>query len=535
MVSARDRAVALDASISSEVTRNGLSAIADEMAITHVRAAYSTVVRDMVDFSTAICDGSGRVVAQGLSLALQLGAIPRFMQALLERVDRPRRGDVYLLNHPWQGGVHLPDFFFARPVFVEDRPEPIAFTVLVSHMVDVGGRFPGGISAQATSLWDEGLVIPLVPLVREGVVNDALIDVIAANSREPSTVLGDIRAVLAGLEIGARQVLALAERRGVGGLLDDIAHLLGATEAATRSAIARLADGEAAAVGALDDDGSGADAVRLRCRAIKRGASLCFDFSGSSPETRTGLNCTAADVMSAVAFVTRAGLGEEIPVNDGFYRCLEFVAPDGTVINARYPAAVGARGSTIRRLADVAMMAMAALAPGRLPATPGGPGVVFMSGELESGRSWVLLDMVQSGWGATRAAPGPTGLSHPIANAANVPVEVIEQRYPVRVHAHEMVPGTGGSGAFAGSDTVVREYEALADGTVANVRAEREVLCADGAQGGGSGRPARCLVRRRNGDWEPLPATSTTTLHSGDRLRIELASGGGFGSESKRP
>ena len=522
----------LESSIAVEVVRNGLSAIADEMAVTHVRAAYSSVVRDMLDFSTAVCDGQGRVLAQGLSLALQLGAIPRFMSHLVGKVAQPAPGDVYLLNHPWEGGVHLPDFFFAKPIFLDDD-RPAAYTVIVSHMVDVGGRNPGGVSVAASSLWDEGLVIPLVPLVRAGVPDSALLDLLAANSRDPVKVLGDIRAVLAGLETGSRQFLELADRTGRHELLRHMETLLDHTERATRAAIARLPDGSAVAVDYLDDDGMQGPPVRFVCRVTKAADSFHFDYTGTADQVATGINTTIADVMSAVTFAARAALSEDLAVNDGFCRCLEITAPEGSVINARYPAAVGARAASIYRMTDVALAALAELVPDRIPAHDGGPAVMYFSGPVGD-RSWIFLDYISAGWGATKGGDGVPGVSHPICNAANVPIEVVEQEHPIRIVRYGLTADTAGVGRQVGGPAVVRQYEVLADDTTLNFRLERRTHPPRGGSGGGDGEPSKCLVRRGRGPWQEVASKGTVTLAAGDGVRVQLASGGGFGPSTSR-
>jgi N-methylhydantoinase B len=518
--------------VTVEVVSNGLAAVAEEMAITHVRASYSTVVRDMLDFSTAVTDGAGRVLAQGLSLALQLGAIPRFMRKLVASGEPPRPGDVFLLNHPWQGGVHLPDFFFAKPVFVDDNPLPLAYAVIVSHMVDVGGPFPGGVAPSAVSLWEEGLVVPLIRIVDRDALNEPLLDLIASNSREPVKVRGDIRAALAGLETGSRQVLALAARMGPAEMRADMDEMLARSERATRAAIARLPDGSGRAEDWLDDDGVGGSPVRFVCEASKQGDRLRFDFTGTSPQLPSGINTTVADVWSVVAFVTRAALHEELDVNDGFYRCLEFSAPPGMVVNARYPAAVGARAASIYRLGDVALAALGQFAPGRVPASDGGPGVLYFSGARPDGSSWIYLDYVQAGWGATPSGPGVPGVSHPISNAANIPGEIVEQEFPLRLLRYGLAPGTGGGGRFEGAPAVVREFEALQDGTRVNLRFERMHFAPPGALGGHPGSLSRCEIAEPGGSYRQVTGKGTHILDAGARIRVQLASGGGFGDAS---
>jgi N-methylhydantoinase B len=511
-----------------EIARNGLEAITEEMAITHVRAAYSSVVRDMLDFSTAICDGRGKVVAQGLSLALQLGAVPRFMSFLSDA--EPEAGDVYLTNHPWLGGVHLPDFFFAKPVMLDGAVEPSAWVVMVTHVVDIGGTFPGGVAAGATSLWEEGLVVPHLRLVARGKLETSVLDLIAANSREPTKVRGDVRAALAGLETGANQLGELAGRLGRSTLIQAMAQILDSSERATRAAIAELPDGRARAVDYLDDDGNGGEPVKFVCEVRKQHDRLRFDFTGTADQVPAGINTTIADVISVVAFVTRAAMPTVGEVNDGFYRCLDFVAPEGCIVNARYPAAVGARAASIYRLTDVAMVALGTLAPGRLPANDGGPGVIYFSGRRESGEGWIYLDYIHAGWGATADAEGVAGVSHPIANAANIPVEVMEEEYPLRIVRYGIEPATAGRGRHRGAPAVAREYELLAPARV-DFRLERMHYPPSGVDGGGAGTTSRLKIRQ-SGQWRDVTGKGTITLGAGDRVSLQLAAGGGYGVDT---
>jgi N-methylhydantoinase B len=517
-----------------ELLRNALTSIADEMAITEVRAAYSTVVRDLLDFSTAVCDTQGRVLAQGLTLAIQLGAIPRFMRFVLEGVQSPAPGDVYLVNDPWQGGVHLPDFFFAKPVFLKGEPEPIAWASIVTHMVDVGGRFPGGISVTASSLWEEGLVIPIVGLVQAGELNRAVLDIVAANVREPGKVLGDLRAALAGLDTCEREIRELAGRLGPDTLRAQMEAFLEYSERATRSALRAIPNGEAVAEGFLDDDGVGGPPVRLRCRIAAHDGRLSFDYTGTDAQVPGGINCTIGDVASVSTFVAGAALGEDAIVNDGFSRCIEYTIPDGTIASARRPAAVSARGTLLYRLADVAGAAMAQLVSDRMPAEGGNPGLITFSGSRPDGSPWICLDFVQAGWGATEAHDGVAGASHAISNTGNIPIEAIEGEFPVRVTEYELLRDTAGAGTFAGAPALCREYIVCADEVDLGYRVERQAYPPQGTGGGQAGAAARCFLRRAGQDWEPAPSKWSTQLNTGDSFRMELPGGAGFGPTRSR-
>jgi len=523
----------LELPVAVEVVRNGLAAVADEMAITEVRTAYSTVVRDMLDFSTAVCDAEGRVLSQGLTLALQLGAIPRFMRALLDQIGTAERGDVWVANDPWHLGTHLPDLFFTKPVYLEGEAAPIAYATIVSHVIDIGGNFPGGIAVEATSLWQEGLLVPPTRIVRAGKRNEEVLRLIAANTRDPAKVLGDIRSVLAALETGAEQVRDLAARLGAADLRRFTDELLDNTERATRAALARIPDGVGEATDHLDDDGVGGPPIVFHCRVEKRGEHLSFDFTGTGEQVPSAYNTTLADVASVVTFAARAALGEDLAVNDGFNRCIDFEVPEGTIVNARPKSAVNSRAASVYRLTDVALAALSRIAERGLPANDGGPGVVYLSGEDAERGVWIFCDYVQSGWGATPTHDGVAGASHPISNAANVPVEVAEEEYPVRIVEFGLLPGTAGAGTFVGSPSTTRCYEILADGIQLSMRLERKRFAPQGLAGGGAGAAATCQIDRGDG-WEDVPAKLTTILDRGDRLRIALAAGGGWGPPGER-
>lgn len=531
-----DAAKSATDSVTLDITRNGLAAIADEMAISHVRAAYSTVARDMLDFSTAICDREGRVIAQGLSLAVQLGAIPRLMQIVTERITRPERGDVYFVNHPWQGGVHLPDIFFVKPVFLEGESELSAWTVIVSHMVDLGGRFPGSMSPAAASLWEEGLVIPLIPLVKNDVLNQPLLDLIAANTRDPVGVTGDIRSAMGALETGAAQYADFARSIGPAELRRQCTELLAATERATRAAFLRdIPDGRASATDHLDSPEIDGVTPHITCTVEKKGDRIHFDFTGTSPQSPGGVNCNIADVLSVCAYAARSVLTEDIPVNDGFYRCLDYHVPEGTLINAAYPAGVSVRGGTVSRMNDVAMAAMANLIPGSLPAMVGGRMMIVLSGTRADATksAWVFLDYVGPGWGGRPNGRGVAGLSHPLVNATNIPVETIEQKYPLRLTEYSLDDECHGAGLNHSAGSTVREYESVNDGTHVNIEMQRPVHAAQGVVGGSEGALAAASIRRAGQkEWEAINPIGQYTLNAGDRLRCRLASGGGYGSPS---
>ena len=283
----------------------------------------------------------------------------------------------------------------------------------------------------------------------------------------------------------------------------------------------------------LDDDGVGGPPVRFECRAEKRGDHLTFDFTGTGEQVPSGYNCTVADVASVVTFATCAALPGEVVVNDGLTRCIDFTVPEGTIVNARPKSAVNSRAASIYRLTDVALAALASFVEHDLPANDGGPAVLYFSGAAADGTTWIFGDYVQAGWGATPTHDGVPGASHPISNAANIPTEIVEEEYPLRIACYGLVPDTAGLGTYLGAPSVIRVYEVLADGTQASWRLERQRFPPQGLAGGGAGAPTSCQLNRGQG-WEDVPSKFATILNAGDRLRVALAAGGGWGPYAQR-
>jgi N-methylhydantoinase B len=343
-----------------------------------------------------------------------------------------------------------------------------------------------------------------------------------------------MRAALAGLDTCERQISELAGRLGPDALRAQMAAFLEYSERATRSALLAIPNDEAVAEGFLDDDGVGGPPVRIRCRITVHDGRLSFDYTGTDAQVPGGINCTIGDVASVSTFVAGAALGEDAIVNDGFSRCIEYTIPDGTVASARRPAAVSARGTLLYRLTDVAGAAMAQLVSGRLPAEGGNPGLITFSGSRADGSPWICLDFVQAGWGATASHDGVPGASHAISNTGNIPIEAIEGEFPVRVTRYELLADTAGAGQFSGAPAVCREYEVDADDVDLGYRVERQAYRPEGLAGGEPGAAARCFVRRAGGDWEQAPPKWSTRMNTGDRFRMELPGGAGFGPPTAR-
>ncbi|HMQ35773.1 MAG TPA: hydantoinase B/oxoprolinase family protein, partial [Chloroflexaceae bacterium] len=340
--------------ITREIMHNALASAADEMAVALHRTSYSTIVRDCLDFSTSICDAGGQMIAQGVTIPLHLGAVPSAMEALLERFEgQIEPGDVFIMNDPFAGGMHIPDIFVIKPVFWEG--ERVAFAVSTAHHLDLGGRLPGSSACDNTEIFQDGLRIPWLKLYRRGRPDEAILAMIRANVRVPDKTLGDLFAQLSACTIGERAVLALVRRYGLATYRAFTADLIAYTERLVRAEIAAWPDGAASFVDHLDSDGVGGPPVRIAVTVTISGDTLTADFSGSAPQVRGALNCTRSFAVSVVAMCVRAMMREHVPNTAGIFRPLTVVTPPGTVVNATMPAASSMRGVTGFRLIDATL------------------------------------------------------------------------------------------------------------------------------------------------------------------------------------
>ncbi len=408
-----DQTTALRDPITFEVVKNAFIALADELAITVVRTAHSQVVRDSMDFSTAICDARGRVVAQGLGIPLHLGAIPDAMDALLNRFDGDiGPGDVFAFNDPDEGGMHLPDIFVIKPVFA--REELVGYAACVAHHADIGGRMPGGNAVDSTEIFQEGLQIPLLKLYEGGRLNETLMTLLMRNVRIPAVVRGDLDAQLAACHTGEAGLLELVDRytaAGVSALADEI---LDYTEGLVRAEIIRIPDGEYTFQDHIDDDGFGSGPIPIRVTLTISGDELTADFTGTSPQVRSALNATPSFAKSAVYAGLKCVLPSDIPSNAGFQRPVSVRIPEGSILRPRRPAPRAARGLTGFRTLDAVLGALAQAVPDRVAAAgEGGATMIAIGGTHADGEAFVFVDFMCGGWGARPDRDGIDGDQRP--------------------------------------------------------------------------------------------------------------------------
>ncbi len=520
--------------ITAELFRNAVVAIGDEMALTIYRAAYSGVLKNNMDYSTAVCDAEGRLVAQGLSLPGHLCSIPIALQSCLRHFGGDiAEGDILCMNDPYDGGMHLPDIFVFRPIHVDGTIA--AWAATICHHTDVGGRVPGSNASDSTEIYAEGLRIPPVKLHERGVPNSTLLRILERNVRVPARVMGDLRAQLAACEIAARGVRDLVARHGLDEFRVLVAETMDHSERLARACIAELPDGEATFTDWIDDDQIDAGVpIRLVCTVRKAGDRMVMDWTGSSLQVKGAINNTWSYTAAASFTAAKCILRENMPNNDGVFRCIEVIAPPGTVTNGVLPAACAARGLTGFRCADAAFGALAMLYPDRVfAASDGGNTGITIGGYDADRKPFIYVDFLSGAWGARPWADGLEGNTNMFANMASFSIEVIEAENPLEVLDYEMLPDTGGPGAFRGGAALRRTWRMLEGEGMLQVRADRATHRPYGLWGGGPGSPSRNVLNP-GGDEQKLHAKLTMTLKRGEVFRHELPGAGGWGCPLER-
>lgn len=517
-----------------ELFKNAILAIADEMALTVVRTTYSGVLRDNMDFATAFCDAEGRLVAQGLTLPGHLGSVPTALKAVRDRYgDAIREGDVFCLNDPYEGGMHLPDLFVMKPIFHEGVLA--AFAVVSSHHVDTGGRVPGSNAADSTEIYQEGLRIPPCRLYDRGEANDTLFRIIEKNVRAPTLYFGDLRAQLAACHTAETQFLALNDRYGRDAVKSLMSDLIDYSERMARAAIAELADGEASFEDWIDDDGvDHGKPVRLFVTIKKAGERISVDWTGTAPQVRAAINNTLSYTEAASYAAIRCILKGDIPTNEGYFRCIDVHAPKGTVAFGELPAPCAARGLTGFRMMDCLFGALAQLAPDRVfAASDGGNTGITVGGYDKDRKPFIFVDFTCGTWGGRPWADGLDGNSNVFANMASQPVEVIEAENPLEILAYEFVTDRCGAGKYRGGAPYRRDYRFTEGEGVLQIRADRQTHRPYGLYGGYPGEPST-NVWDPEGDPKKMPPKFTETIRRGEHFRHEVAGAGGWGDPLER-
>ncbi|MFZ4531542.1 MAG: hydantoinase B/oxoprolinase family protein, partial [Alsobacter sp.] len=513
-----------------ELLKNALAAAADEMALTITRTARSFVVKEALDFSTALYLADGEMIAQGTCLPFHLGAMP-YAVAAIQRTyaGRIRPGDLFITNDPYDGSTHLPDIVLVKPIFRD--ADLVGYSSALAHMTDIGGRIPGGNASDSTEIYQEGLRIPPSLLWRQGEPDDAMFRLIERNVRVPDKVLGDVRSLIAACAIGEREILKLCDQYGSAEFIDLCHHLLDYTERFTRSEIAKLPDGVYRFVDFIDSDGIDSGPIRFEVAITVAGEEMLVDFDGTSPQVRGAINCVFPFTRSASLGCIRSILDLSIPNNSGYFRPITVRAPEGTIVNPRAPAAVAARGLTGVRIGDTVFGALAQIAPDVMPACgANAPEIGVSFGATgPDGRPHVYLEFLVGSWGGGPDRDGMDACTGTLVNYANTPAELIEADLPIAVERYGFAPDTGGVGRWRGGLSLERHLRFKMDHGTLQIRSDRRQNRAYGLHGGGAGAPSTVSILRADGREEACPAKFLTTVNAGDVLRIRLSGAGGYG------
>lgn len=518
-----------------ELFRNALMSVADEMALTVHRTTYSTVLRDNLDYSTGFFDERGRMVAQGFSLPAHLGSMPSALAAVLARFRGAiGPGDVYALNDPFHGGMHLPDIFIFKPIFVDG--ELVAFAGTVSHQADVGGRVAGSNAPDSIEIYQEGVRIPPMRIYEAGRRNETFFELLELNVRVPDMVAGDIRAQLAACHVAEVAFTDLCRGYGIAKVRQLTDAMLDHSERMARAEIAKLPDGTFTFEDFLDDDGIDVGRpIRLKVAVRKSGDGILFDWTGSSPQVRGALNATLSFTTSASYCGILSILENKVANNEGAFRAIEVVAPSGTVVNCVHPASVAARGLTGFRMVDTVFGALARMVPGRVTAAGDGGNTNISVGGYDAQRKpYIFCDFTCCAWGGRAFADGIDGNSHMFANMAGQSSEVIEAEQPLFVECYELVGDRGGAGKFRGGAPYRRAYRFLGDEAVISVRSDRRDIRPYGLYGGYPGGVSMNILTRAGGEPEIYPAKFYGQIRRGDLFVHETAAGGGWGDPLER-
>lgn len=522
--------------IKAEVVARHLLASAEEMAATLMRTAFSPNIKERADCSTAIFDAGGQVVALAQRVPIHLGSMVGAVDEIRARfaLDDIRPGDMFIANDPYTGGgSHLPDINVIAPVFGEGRI--VGYVANIAHHADVGGMVPGSEAAVCKTIFQEGLRIPPVRIMREGELSRDLVEMILLNSRTPQERNGDLKAQFAANVVGIRAVSALMQRYGIAQTEATIAAYLDFTERRFRAAIARLPRGTYVAEDFLDGDREG-ERTRIRLALTVHEARLELDFEGSGRQVGSARNIPYRALLATVYTVAKSLLDPDVPANAGYYRTLDIRAPAGSVVGPTPPAAVGARSISCGVLGDVIAAALSQAMPDKALARSGPHHLIVLSGtDPRSGEYFVDYETVAGGMGARPYRDGVDAVRVHASGASNLPVEALEHAYPFRIERYALWNGSAGEGQYRGGMGVIRDYRILADDVTVSLSSERQHVAADGMDGGGAGRRGQFVFNPGRPDARQLPAAAGEVVLPRDSvLRIATPGGGGYGPPAAR-
>jgi N-methylhydantoinase B len=517
-----------------EIFKNLYHSVAEEMGASLRRSAFSPNIKERRDYSCAVFDGAGNVLAMGDHMPVHLGSMPMSVAAAMTELDLGP-GDLALLNDPYAGGTHLPDLTMVMPVFVKGARRPVCYVANRAHHADVGGAQAGSMGI-AREIFQEGFRIPPVKLMQAGKMQRDILKLFLSNVRTPEEREGDLTAQIASCRIGERRLTEIFAKYGKQEVEEYAAHLLDYSAAMMRAALRDIPNGTYRAEDFLDGDGIVDHPIRIAVTIRIHGARAEVDFTGSDPQCAGSVNAVAAIAYSAVYYVFRCLLNEQVPATSGLMRPIIVISPEGTIVNARPPAAVaGGNVETSQRIVDTLLRAMARALPKRIPAASQGTMNNFTLGGADprcNGAPFAYYETIAGGMGARPDRDGISGIHTHMTNSWNSPIEVLEHAYPVRVLRYGFRPGSGGEGLYRGGDGLIREVELLTDMQV-GILSDRRKVGPYGLSGGKPGKSGRNEVRV-GGKKRMLAAKCAFYASAGTVIRIESPGGGGWGKPNRR-
>lgn len=526
--------------IAMEVFSNRMLTITEEMGNTLIRSSFSTNIKERKDCSVGLFDRHGRLVAQASHIPLHLGSLRGSVREVLNRfpAETIRPGMAFISNDPYlAGGTHTPDISIVTPMFAGG--ELRFFTANIAHHSDVGGAVPGSVSAKARTIFEEGIRIPPMLIVENGEIREDLLDLIAQNTREPEERILDLKVQIATNNQGNDALDGLIRQMGLNEVLQAVEDILAYTAHRLQIRIDALAGMESSFTAYLDDDGSGGNPVPVATRVWVEDGKLIIDFEGTGPQAKGGLNVSRTGLEATVYYAVKALLDPQLMPNEGMMAAVEIRAEEGSIVNAKFPAATGARSITCQKIARAIFGAFRGVLPRERLMASGAddlPTVVFSANHLRRDGTYVYLETLGGGGPATGRTDGMNAVHVHVTNTSNLPVEALENEYPLMVDEYALVERSGGAGTFRGGLGLARQYTSLQAGTIFSVRSDGHIHPATGVDGGGEGRTARLFWEYGKDEQKPLGSKEThLVLDYGQNIRIETGGAGGLGDPRKRP
>jgi N-methylhydantoinase B len=535
-------------SVELEIFKNIYHSIAEEMGAALRRTAFSPNIKERRDYSCAVFDSNGEVIAMGDHMPVHLGSMPMSVCAAIEQFPL-YAGDVAMLNDPFRGGTHLPDITLVAPVHVNParsakHAQPDFYVASRAHHADVGGNDPGSMGL-CREIYQEGLRIPPVKIMRAGMLQSDLLALLLSNVRTPQEREGDLGAQIAACHTGAERLREISNRYGLDRATSAASELLDYSEEMMRAFLALVPAGKYRAEDFLDEDGIGTKPVKIAvtlkfAERVRSGnpvarrtpaQAVTVDFTGSDPQVEGSVNAVEAITYSACFYVFRCLLADDVPAAAGLMRPIDVIAPSGTVVNASPPAAVaGGNVETSQRIVDVLLRALAQAIPERIPAAASGTMNNLTIGGIDprTGEPFAYYETIAGGMGARPTKAGVSGVHTHMTNSFNTPAEALEYAYPLRVRRYALRPGSGGHGRHHGGDGIVREIEVLSN-TEVTLLSDRRKLGPYGLAGGNDGEPGKATVFMNDGSSQTLSGKFKVRLRKGEMIRIETPGGGGWG------